>query len=111
MQAMNPENADDKVIAGLKALKKEGRKIATFGFSLGTEYAFRGAISEAVDAVIIWYGFSPDKSSQLEGFRANALFVYGSLDGPAADQAANQFFNINTPEDLAKAEGMTGQLL
>ncbi|MEE8258688.1 MAG: NTP transferase domain-containing protein [Sphingomonadales bacterium] len=24
---------------------------------------------------------------------------------------ANQFFNINTPEDLAKAEGMAGQLL
>ena len=103
MQAMIPENADGKVNAGLKALKKEGRKIATFGFSLGTEYAFRGAISEAVDAVVIWYGFSPDNASQLEGFRANALFVYGSLDGPAADQAA-------TTSKLMDAQGLKAEI-
>lgn len=90
MQGLDAGEADAKVRAGLGALKKKDRKIATFGFSLGTEFAFRGAISggEDVDASVIWYGFSPDNDSQVEGLEANVLFVYGSLDGPAADQAA-----------------------
>ncbi len=89
MQKAVPEAISEKVKAGLKALKAEGRKVATFGFSLGTEYAYRAALGDPeVDGVVLWYGFSPDKAEDVEGLNADVLNILGSLDGPAADQGA-----------------------
>lgn len=89
MQKVDPVKVAEKVKAGLDALKAEGRKIATFGFSLGTEYAYRAALSDTeVDGVVIWYGFTPAVPEDVEGLNADVLIVLGSLDGPAADQGA-----------------------
>lgn len=89
MQKVDPGRVAEKVRAGLKTLKAEGRKVATFGFSLGTEYAYRAALSDGeVDGVVIWYGFTPATGEDIEGLNADVLIVLGSLDGPAADQGA-----------------------
>lgn len=89
MQKAEPGAVAEKVKAGLEALKEEGRNIATFGFSLGTEYAYRAALADTeVDAVVIWYGFTPAAPEDVEGLDAEVLIVLGSLDGPAADQGA-----------------------
>ena len=90
MVGMDPELAKAKVQAGLEALKRDGRKLATFGFSLGADYSFPSAVSngDAIAASVVWYGFSPSAETHISGLSADALFVYGSLDGPAADQAS-----------------------
>lgn len=90
MQALDADTANAKVQAGFNALKKDHRKFAIFGFSMGAGFAFPAAVNngDAVTASVVWYGFSPSEAGQIDGLGADALFVYGSLDGPAADQAA-----------------------
>lgn len=89
MQKADPKAISEKVRAGLKVLKSGDRKIATFGFSLGSEYAYRAALLDnEVDGVVIWYGFTPASPQDVEGLNADVLIVLGSLDGPAADQGS-----------------------
>jgi carboxymethylenebutenolidase len=89
MQQVNASLTAAKVRAGLDALKMDGRKVATFGFSLGAEYAYRGALNDPdVVAVALWYGYSPNTDEDIEGLNADVLVIQGSLDGPAADQGA-----------------------
>lgn len=104
MQKVDPALTVQKIQAGLDALKSEGRKIATFGFSLGTEYAWRGALADSdVAAVALWYGFTPVADEDVEGLNADTLVILGSLDGPAANQGA-------TYSKLMDAHGKKGEL-
>jgi len=104
MQKVDAGLTAEKVQAGLDALKSEGRKIGAFGFSLGTEYAWRGALNDAdVAAVALWYGFTPTTDEHVEGLNADTLIILGSLDGPAADQGS-------TYSKLMDAHGKKGEL-
>lgn len=90
MQALDRGTALAKVAAALTTLKRNGRKIAVFGFSMGGPIALDAAAvhGDAIDAAVVWYSDVPKNEETLRKLRLPILAVFGSADGPAAQSAA-----------------------
>jgi carboxymethylenebutenolidase len=89
MKAVDPAAAGEKVDAAIRLLAERPRKIAIMGFSMGARFAFAGALrNKSVGATLIWYGETVNDATRLAGLSGPALYVVGSKDGSAADNAA-----------------------
>lgn len=83
-QAQDRVVSDSALRAGLEALERPGRRLATLGFSMGGAEALRAALADpaAVHAAVIVYGFGFDTLPQerLLRMRGPVLAVVGALD-------------------------------
>ena len=75
---------DAALQAGIDALKRPGRRLATLGFSMGGAEALRAALNEpgAVQGSVVAYGFGFDSwpCEQLSGMWGPVLTITGALD-------------------------------
>jgi carboxymethylenebutenolidase len=83
-QAQDRGLSDRTLQAGLDALKRPGRKLATLGFSMGGIEALQANLNDpqAVQATAIVYGFGFDQlgAPRLSRLRSPLLTVTGGLD-------------------------------
>ncbi len=89
MKVLDADQVAAKIDRTLDELRTPGRQIAIMGFSMGTQHAFSAALRhDAITATVIWYGDTINDSDELKKLNGPVLAVYGSKDGPAADNAA-----------------------
>ena len=86
--ALDKTLATEKARAGYDFLAKKHTKLASLGFSAGTEFAFLAARGrDDVLAMALWYGYMPN-SNDASVLTSDTLVVIGSLDGNAAERGA-----------------------
>lgn len=90
MQGLNAEGAARTIDAALANAASSHDKVAIVGFSMGAGHALAGAIrhAEQVCAAAVFYGATVNDPERLKRLRTPPLAIFGSLDGPAADNAA-----------------------
>jgi dienelactone hydrolase len=100
MNGLDRKMTDAVLQTGLDQLKKPGRKIATFGFSMGGQESLLANLNDpdAVSATIIVYGFGFDKlePARLEKLKSPVLVISGSEDTGAVQAATRFSANMQT---------------
>ncbi len=100
MQALDGDTVNADLDAALAALHETQDSVAVMAFSMGVDYARNLAVRAGgdVDAFIAWYGDTSLSADDAAMVTAPVLGVYGSLDGPAAEQAAalSQILDANS---------------
>ena len=88
LQALDADAAAAKIDAALASLEAE--RIAIIGFSMGAPHALNAAIrnSGSVVTAVVFYGATINDPGELAKMSGPVLAIYGSKDGPAADNAA-----------------------
>jgi len=97
MQSLDRKVTDNILQAGLEYLKQPGRKVATIGFSMGSQESLNANLNDpdAVSATVMIYGSGFDKidPKRLARLKSSVLVITGSKD-TAAVQAATNFLSI-----------------
>jgi carboxymethylenebutenolidase len=107
MQSLGRKTTDNVLQAGLDALKRPGRKLATIGFSMGALESLNANLNdpEAVSATVMIYGSGFDKvdSQSLAKLRGPVMVVAGTQDSDAVQAAITFFSNmrqVNRPYEM-----------
>jgi dienelactone hydrolase len=88
MKSVDTGMAEEELDAAVKSLTDRPRKIAVMGSSMGAKFALAAALRDkAIGATLIWYRETVNDTARLTTLPGPALFVVGSKDGSAADDA------------------------
>lgn len=106
MGALNREVTDARLQSGLDFLKRQDRKIATIGFSMGGLESSNANLNdpEAVGATVIIYGGDFDKIvvDRLKKLSSPVLTITGSKDGWSLPSSTNFLTNMEEAGRLAE---------
>ena len=102
MESMDPTAAAVALEAGLKYLKRPGRKLATIGFSMGGREALYANLNDphAVSATVMVYGFGFDaiETKQLHKLEGPVLVVSGAEDKGAVEAGIHFLANMKAAQ-------------
>ncbi|HEY0634041.1 MAG TPA: alpha/beta fold hydrolase [Gammaproteobacteria bacterium] len=82
MRTLDQEIADTKLLAAIKHLKQEGRKLASLGWSFGGRQALQAALldPDAVVATVMYYCRMLNDVEQLQQLNGPVLAIYSETE-------------------------------
>jgi carboxymethylenebutenolidase len=93
MQGVNQDDADAKLLAGIRALKAPGRKLATIGWCFGGGQSLRATLTAPGDiaATVIYYGPLITDPQKLATLKGPVLGIFATRDRSITPEKVKAF--------------------
>jgi carboxymethylenebutenolidase len=90
MSQLNAGETERIIDTAVASLSGSSQQLAIIGFSMGAKFALQAATRHRqIKATVLWYGETVNAANTLKKLSGPVLYVVGSKDGAAAENAAS----------------------